>query len=293
MALSDRYFHKSGSERFVAEQMRRALQKRIESLLGKPVSFRLNANRRIYFSVRFPKGEAPRLSLHRCFAEASDEVLGAVVTMMRTKDARSEEICRRYVAEYDKAAGAHPRPLPAGRLRAKGRFHDLRALAEAVNGRYFGGEMKVRITWGKRADAIARRRSIQFGCYDRALDVTRIHPLLDSPDTPAFYLDYLIYHELLHKALGEGRSEATGRRQIHHAEFRRREREHEHYEKAQAWEREFFRRLSSRRRSPPTAPTLPPSQPVRRKKGLTERLSALIQTLLFDEKEQTVDRTGG
>ena len=273
--------HRSSGERAVAEQLRRALQKRIEAIFGKPVSLRLNANRLTYFSVRFPKGDAPRLSLHRCFAEASDEVLGAVVGMMQTKDKRSERICRRYVAEYDKAAGAQPRPIPRVRLRARGRWHDLRRLADAVNHRYFAGALRIRITWGKRADSIPRRRSIQFGTYDRALDLLRIHPLLDSPDTPEFYLDYLIYHELLHKALGEGRSERTGRRQVHHGEFRRRERAHEHYRKAVEWERQFFHRLSSRR--PSRRPTPVPAPEKQGKKGPSPKGDALIQLSLFDE----------
>ena len=82
---------------------------------------------------------------------------------------------------------------------------------------------------------------MQFAAYDRSLDLIRVNPALDAPDTPAFYLDYLIYHELLHRQLGDQRT-ATGSRRSHHALFRQRERLHPDYARAIAWEREFLAR---------------------------------------------------
>jgi len=210
----------------------------------------LNSNRRVYFSARFPHDEPPRISLHRCFAEAPDEALRAVVAMVEGTDEGARRVCERYVEAHDRRASRPPAALPASMRQTRGLWHDLKALAEAVNTRYFGGELDVRVTWGKASRPRRRRRSIQFASYDPSLDLVRVHPDLDAPDVPTSYLDFLIYHELLHKVLGDRRSSGMKRRQTHHAEFRRRERLHPHYEAAQAWEKRFFERRPRRAASP-------------------------------------------
>ncbi|MFP2932159.1 hypothetical protein ACLESO_44760, partial [Pyxidicoccus sp. 3LG] len=46
-----------------------------------------------------------------------------------------------------------------------------------------------------------RRRSIHLGGYDARLREIRIHPALDRPHVPAFVVDYLVFHALLHADL--------------------------------------------------------------------------------------------
>ncbi|MCX7046761.1 MAG: hypothetical protein NTX50_14905 [Candidatus Sumerlaeota bacterium] len=248
------------SQRLILEQARRVLERRMQAFYGCPLQLRLNNNRRTYFSVSRPKGEAARLSLHRCFAEAPDEILEAVAAMMKARAPEAAERCRLFVAQYDqKRAGAGQAPrLAPGLRRTKGRHHDLKELAESVNQRYFQGALAIRITWGKNSDPSGadgmqsgrrkRRRSVRYGSYDHSLDLVRINRILDSSDVPRFYLDYLIYHELLHKALGF--KEGARRRRVHHGEFLLREKQHEHYHDAIAWEKQFFEQLASGRRRP-------------------------------------------
>lgn len=254
---------RSLGQRYAADKARAALRRKLEALAGRPIRLRLNHNRHTYFSVQFPKGEPARLSLSRRFAEAPDDVLAAVARMMKRRDPEASEICRRFVDRYDEA---HPRPAPAlprNLRKTKGQWHDLAELAREVNAQYFNAALNIRIAWGKQAapkrrGKVRRRRSVQFGSYDRSLDVVRINPVLDSPDVPRFYMNYLVYHELLHKALGErrpsdrsgkarsgkARSGAAGRR-IHHAEFQRRESLHEFYRESAAWEKSFFDAIAS------------------------------------------------
>jgi predicted metallopeptidase len=53
---------------------------------------------------------------------------------------------------------------------------------------------------------------------------------------PAFFVDYIVFHEMLHQAIPARQS--GSRRQHHGPEFRARERAYPDYEKAIAWERE-------------------------------------------------------
>jgi hypothetical protein len=63
----------------------------------------------------------------------------------------------------------------------------------------------------------------------------RIHPVLDQPAVPVWFVRYVLFHELLHAVLPPRRG--RGSRWIHHgAEFRRRERDYADYARAIAWE---------------------------------------------------------
>lgn len=232
--------------RAVADGLRRRLRAQIVTLYGGPVDLRLNRNRRVYFSVRVDSGHPPRLSLHELFTEAPDHIIADIVAMMRGRgDSEAEARVSDYVAHHDSRMRG-PESRHSLSLRPKGDHHDLERIASDVITRYFDPGLEARITWGRRgASRKRRRRSIQFASYDHSADLIRVHPLLDAPDTPEFYLNYLIYHEILHKTLAEPEPDAGGRRRVHHPEFRRLERRHEFYRQAIAWEQAFFKRLNT------------------------------------------------
>lgn len=273
--------------RYLIEQHRSALEKRVAGRFGQAITLRLNENRYTYFSARFPRNEPVRVSLHRYFADAPDEVVDAIVKMIRGKNPRAERVCHDYVARKDEERGKQPLALSPGDRRTRGSHHDLTEIARAVNERYFDGKLDVRVTWGRNTSAKGRRRSIRFGSYDHALDLVRIHPRLDSPEVPRFYLDYLLYHEFLHKALGEKRCERSGRRRVHHEEFLRREREHPQYEAAAAWEKAFFRKLSTGKEMNEVFGDIPDSEP-QTTSTTPEEEPEDGQLLLFGDIEETL-----
>ena len=55
---------------------------------------------------------------------------------------------------------------------------------------------KLNITWGKNSKQ--RRVSIRFGSYDKKRYLIRIHPTLDNPDVPEYFIKSVIYHEIAH-----------------------------------------------------------------------------------------------
>jgi hypothetical protein len=116
--------------------------------------------------------------------------------------------------------------------RSRGRYHDLKTAFERVNRRYFKNQMVLpRLVWGGRQ---SRRK---LGHYQPATDTVLVSRTLDNPDVPMFVVDFIVYHELLHKLLGV--QVAGGRRYSHTSAFKQAERRFKRYQQAQ----EFLNKL--------------------------------------------------
>jgi hypothetical protein len=106
--------------------------------------------------------------------------------------------------------------------------HSLEAVFARVNERYFRVLMpRPRLVW---STVITARK---FGHYDQVHDTLLISATVDRADVPEFVIDFLMYHELLHKEMGVDRS--GGRAYAHTAEFRAAERRFPQYEEAEAF----------------------------------------------------------
>jgi hypothetical protein len=81
-----------------------------------------------------------------------------------------------------------------------------------------------------------------MGHYNARTDAVMISRTLDDPRVPPFVLDYVMYHELLHKQLGTRM--ANGRRQAHFAEFRTAEKQFPLFEPANAFLNEWARKVA-------------------------------------------------
>src|ERR1019366_8988446 len=142
-------------------------------------------------------------------------------------------------------------------LIAKGKHHDLIKLFVAINERYFSGSINAVITWGKRPTRQALpgepRKTIKLGSYSGVDRLIRVHPGLDQKWVPRYFVAYIVYHEMLHHVIPGSRG--LGRVNLHPPEFKERERQFRHFERAMQWEKRHVARLlrgrRSRRRSAP------------------------------------------
>jgi hypothetical protein len=121
-------------------------------------------------------------------------------------------------------------------FQTEGRHFNLQAIFDRVNERYFRNRLRgYTIKWGQR-----RRRKpssvIVFGCIQEADRVIRINPLLDRAFVPWWYVEYVVFHEMLH-AFVPDRLDSAGRRVIHHDGFLTRERKFRQFRAATKWER--------------------------------------------------------
>lgn len=78
-------------------------------------------------------------------------------------------------------------------------------------------------------------RNRTLGSYLDSVNTIRINPVLDKKSVPRYYIEFIVYHEMLHADMGV--TEKNGRRVVHSKEFRAREKSFRDYRKAMAWEK--------------------------------------------------------
>lgn len=148
------------------------------------------------------------------------------------------------MAKRTKRKIARPR-LPLQRqleLDTEGRYFDLRALFEKLNTRHFGNRLRgYKIAWGRRRRQRPREYFV-FGTIQEEDRIIRINPWLDQAFVPGWFLEYVLYHEMLHAVVPDVPLR-DGRRRVHTAEFNRREREYRFYKRARRWEEENLARF--------------------------------------------------
>ncbi len=124
----------------------------------------------------------------------------------------------------------------------EGRFFDLQAVFDKINARYFRNRLRgYAIMWGRRRSE--RPKSyIVFGSIQEEDRIIRIHPLLDRQFVPPWYVEYVVYHEMLH-AFVPDKYDRAGRRIVHHEGFLEKERKFWFYRRALDWEQENLGRF--------------------------------------------------
>ena len=174
-----------------------------------------------------------RVRLHHMFLDAGPDVVRAVATWVKRPKSRFPQIDSYVRANRHRMRRKPPR---LELLRSAGAYFDLQKIYNELNAAYFDNSITAAITWGKRGSSPRRRqRTIRFGSYTVDSNLIRLHPALDQPFVPEFFVRYIVYHEMLHAHLGIEESE-SGRRRIHTREFTRIERAYPDFAKARAWE---------------------------------------------------------
>lgn len=116
-----------------------------------------------------------------------------------------------------------------------GRVYDLEKLFKRLNRRHFDDAIeKPTLTWSQR-----RARSI-LGHHDSAHDTITISKALDSPEVPEWFVEYILFHEMLH--IKYPARIINGRRYYHTPAFRTEERSYPRYAQAQEWLDRVIRR---------------------------------------------------
>jgi hypothetical protein len=109
---------------------------------------------------------------------------------------------------------------------SRGRVYDLDKLFQRLNRRYFDGRLeKPVLTWSQR-----RTRRI-LGHHDAAHDTIVISKTLDDREVPEWFVEYVLYHEMLH--IKHPARMIKGRRYYHTNLFRAEEQRFPYYEEAQ------------------------------------------------------------
>jgi len=166
--------------------------------------------------------------------EAVHEALAYILLSKLFRQRPPKEMVERYrlhLAQSDLGSRMNAARSQRGRKRLldpKGDHFDLDEVFEAVNAKYFAGQIdKPRIGW-----SVLRSRTI-LGHYDASHHAIAISRLLDERQTPAYLIEYVMYHEMLH--IKHPVETAGGRRKVHTRPFRAEEKLFAEFREAQAY----------------------------------------------------------
>lgn len=202
----------------------------LENASGKSISLVITNNSTSMLSIK-ERNNVVIIRLHRMFLCAESAVLKEIADYIKRNMKKTpliREFINRHIHSLKKG------PLRRTTIRTEGRHYDLKEMYHSINLEYFGGMISASITWGaKSPKRAAAKRTL--GSYSYHTDTIRINPQMDSIKVPRYYMEFLVYHEMLHADIGINNE--NGRRIVHSREFKKREKKFRHYKSAVEWEK--------------------------------------------------------
>jgi len=234
-------FPHSSPHIFVHEGARQTLERRLRAAAPGLVLLAVTDN--LHSMVSFARrGGVLRARVHLMFLDAPASVQEALVRYIVRGDRAASLTVGRYIDANGHRIKAM-RPVMRA-LNTKGKHHDRLSIFHDVNAKYFGGTVDALVAWGH-ARARPRRKkprtTIKLGSYSAVERLIRIHPNLDRCWVPRYFVQFIIYHEMLHHVIPASRG--AGRSLLHPPEFRQREEQFRRYERAMAWEKSHIGRI--------------------------------------------------
>jgi predicted metal-dependent hydrolase len=225
------------------EAARQRLENRIAAhLRGGRLALAVTDNRYTMIAVKRERG-LYRVRLHHMFLEADPAVVRALARYIGENDRQASELLGRFIDGHQgRIRRLHRKPSQLPTIETQGQVHDLKAIFDELNETYFAGRIHAQITWGGgRSRRKRRHNSIKMGSYSVEDRLIRVHPSLDRGFVPRYFVDWIVFHEMLHQVYDI--PVVAGRRQFHTAEFRAAEKTFVHYAKASKWEKDHLSEL--------------------------------------------------
>ncbi len=202
----------------------------LEKAANKNISIVITDNSTSMVSIKI-EGKSVSIRLHRIFLSAENNVLNEIADFIKNRKKKTPLI-RNFINQHNHCL--KKRPPRRVHVQSQGTYYNLLDIYNSLNKKYFEERITASITWGtKRPKRAAARRTL--GSYSSHSSMIRINPLLDSKNVPRYFLEFIVYHEMLHADMDMKTD--TGRRSLHSKAFRKHEKQFQHYEKALAWEK--------------------------------------------------------
>ena len=201
---------------------RASLHRFLSEDLGRPLSLSLTKNRVSMLNYCKRADGSISLRLHEKFVEAPKPILLALHRYLRTQRKTDWAKITMYVQTLDPTTHSRKR-----KLKTLGQVYDLNSIRKRVNAIHFQNNVPCHIGWGTTRAVGQKRRSIRYGSCDIKERIIRIHPLLDQCKVPAAFVDYIVFHEMLHLVIPPRRAGHIW--QVHPPEFRHLERRYPGY----------------------------------------------------------------
>ncbi|MBS4167868.1 hypothetical protein [Parachlamydia sp. AcF125] len=212
-------------------------QEKLETTSGKKLILRFNNNRSTMLSVKWGEPDCV-VSLHSFFLEAPQNVMDALACYIKQEHKKIAPSIKTFIEDNLKKLD-YSHQIDPSKLSTQGKFYDLQAIYNELNAEYFNGEVKAAITWYNKQ---SRKNSstVTFGLYHHLLRLIKINRMLDASHIPAYFVSFVVYHEMLHEAC-PSYVDKKGINRIHSKEFREREVLFKDYFKAKKWVDQYLK----------------------------------------------------
>lgn len=215
------------------------LEKRLAVALATRVKIVYTDNTRVMLSSRRSPDGIMVVRLHHMFRGVNDKIASALAAYLKNRDRESGEIISEFIKTNSELVKKKIRPsIPA--IETRGEHHDLARYFMQLNKSYFDCKLNTWITWGQRTRKKGRNH-IRLGSYNFEQRVIRIHPALDKKWVPKYYIESVIYHEMLHAYFGV--KNKNGKCQYHTKAFKEKEINFSHWVQAREWEKKNIKRI--------------------------------------------------
>ncbi|MEO5361658.1 MAG: SprT-like domain-containing protein [Nitrospirota bacterium] len=195
-----------------------SLEKLIGKAAGRHINLTITDNSTSMLSHRHTVNGDVNVRIHRMFLDAGAEVIEEIAEFVKNRRRKTpliREFIRNNSVSLDRCSKRRTVIDP------EGKYHNLKRIYDALNEEYFDRRLSFDITWGRRQTKTAYRKR-RLGSCDTTDNVITIHRALDRAAIPRYFVEYVVYHEMLHAALGIRL--INGRRSIHGRDFKLRER---------------------------------------------------------------------
>jgi AraC-like DNA-binding protein len=200
----------------------------------KPVSLELTNMAALYRFRSTPK--TTQVELSEGFIAADDQVWNALAQVIHSgKSPETTKIITQFSCSEEFSEILLAINLIVGDIAdtVQGHAHNLETIFHKVHQDYFDKTFqKPQLAWSK---TFTHRK---YGHYEPARDRVVLSRTLDDSRIPSYVVEFVMYHELLHKR--HGAIWVNGRLRVHTPAFRHDERQFKQYDLAQA----FFQRLA-------------------------------------------------
>lgn len=239
--LEARESSSASSPRALRQRFLNSLQDAM-ALQGQLLRVSWHRNQHRMLQIRLREG-VWHFRLHRLFLRAPSTLILELARYAKEHDARAAQALREFVdAQEDHAVEVE---------RARGTYFDLDAILQSLNVRFFAGAVVARIAWLEGEDwpgleehcdeVESAAQGLAMAAYCVETQQIWVHRSLDAADIPRVYLDWVVFHEMLHQ-LHE--MPFVGQRRLHHSPaFERDEAKFPGREEALSWERSHRQRL--------------------------------------------------